>query len=156
MRVRDRVAAVAAFCLVLLIAPVGAQSDERIILQFQRAADSYAFASRQADRGGPPPVMLEEGLMFTPTVSAVLRARIAVAMRTSDCVAEPQSDNFVVPRVRESASATQPLAACLVPVLPKLPVELEYRTAGVTLVLVDAKRQLVVDVLHGAFPVSSQ
>jgi hypothetical protein len=37
--------------------------------------------------------------------------------------------------------------------LPKLPPELDYRSAGVALVLVDAHAGLVVDVLHGAFPV---
>jgi hypothetical protein len=36
--------------------------------------------------------------------------------------------------------------------LPKLPPELEYRSMGVALMVIDVHAGLVVDVLHGAFP----
>ena len=52
--------------------------------------------------------------------------------------------------MKSQAAARRP--ACLAAVLPRLPEELEYRVVGVTLVLVDVHANLVVDVLHGAFP----
>jgi hypothetical protein len=36
--------------------------------------------------------------------------------------------------------------------LPRLPDELEHRARGVALVLVDTHANLIVDVLHAAFP----
>jgi hypothetical protein len=41
---------------------------------------------------------------------------------------------------------------CIASVLPPLPNELEYRAAGVALLLADAHVHVVVDVLHAAFP----
>jgi hypothetical protein len=41
-------------------------------------------------------------------------------------------------------------------VLPRLPEELEYRVASVALILLDTHANMVVDVLHGAFPLSEE
>jgi hypothetical protein len=57
-----------------------------------------------------------------------------------------------VPRPNDDAGGAMPIAACLVAVLPRLPAELEYRARGVALVLVDTHADMVVDILHAAFP----
>jgi hypothetical protein len=47
---------------------------------------------------------------------------------------------------------TTGLPACVLRVLPRLPEELEYRQTGVVIILLDTHANMVVDVLHGAFP----
>lgn len=126
-----------------------AQADAAVILQFERAADSYAFAHRQDDRRGTTPARLVEGEFFTPLVAAAFRARIS---GVSGCnTPERGEGGAVVPPVNTSAAGAVPLPACLIAVLPHLPEELEYRAAGVALILADAHRGTVVDVLHAAF-----
>lgn len=44
------------------------------------------------------------------------------------------------------------LPDCVLAVLPRLPEELEYRESGVVMILLDPHANMVVDVLHGAFP----
>ena len=123
------------------------QIDEGVILQFQRAADSYAFQHRQTERRGAAPAPLVEGAVFTPQVAAEFRRRLGAA----GC--EPVSNQeFVVPRVNSSTEGTRPLPPCMSAALPKLPPELEYRTAGVALILADAHLHIVVDILHAALP----
>ena len=123
--------------------------DDQTLLQFQRAADSYAFAHRQDDRRGRAPSSFAEGAFFTPQVAATLRARILIG----GCELPGTGDrDFVVPRVNAATDRTRAVSPCLVAVLPKLPPELEYRSAGVVLVLADAHLHIVVDVLHAAFP----
>jgi hypothetical protein len=127
--------------------------DAAAITAFQRAADNYAFTHRQVERRHGTPAAVLEGALFTPTVAAAFRARIAIAIRRVACEPpEPPSVNFVVPRVNTSASGTLALSPCIAAVLPRLPVELAYRTAGVALLLVDAHTGVVVDVVHAAFP----
>jgi len=58
----------------------------------------------------------------------------------------------VVPTPNQDATGTRPIGGCLADVLPRLPAELEYRARGVALVLVDSHANLVVDILHAAFP----
>ena len=143
----------AAVCGLLLPLSISAkaQSADAAILQFQRSADSYAFAVRQEKHQHIVRAPLEEGAMFTPQVAFVLRGRIAVAVRNTHCAIEPTGD-FVVPRVNDSAVTTRPLVPCLSTTLPRLPPELEYRIAGVALILADTNRHVVVDILHSAFP----
>ena len=125
--------------------------DASAILQFQRAADSYAFAQRQDERRGASAVLRAEGELFTPIVGAAFRARIRAA--SVECNTPGRGEgSFVVPSVNTSAAGTEVLPACLAAVLPHLPSELEYRGAGMALILIDAHRNLVVDVLHAAFP----
>lgn len=153
--------------LLWVAANVGAQPlpANVAIAQFQRAADAYAFQHRQIERraGNKPDqaamaralrmarAVPAEGSLFTATVSAAFRRRIAEALRGGRC-AQATEASAVVPRASDDAATTHPLAACVDTVLPRLPEELVYRTAGVSLLLVDKHARLVIDVLHGAFP----
>jgi len=144
---------VTAIVALALVPPVAAQARQQIdtglIVQFQRAADSYAFHHRQTERRGASPAPLIEGAFFTPQVAAAFRDRI----RTSGCeVPQGRSGDFAVPRPNESSEGTGALPSCLSAVLPALPAELEYRVSGVALLLADAHLHIVVDVLHAAFP----
>jgi hypothetical protein len=126
------------------------QSDAAVILQFERAADTYAFTHRQDDRRGTAPARLVEGEFFTPIAAASFRARIR---SVAGCNARAHGEGgYEVPAVNASAASTDPLPQCIAVVLPPLPEELEYRVAGVALLLADAHRNVVVDVLHAAFP----
>lgn len=138
--------------LAIAVVAVRAQDfgDTATITQFQRAADAYAFTHRQTDRRGTNPAELKEGAMFTPVVAAAFRVRIDAALRAG-CSAGA-GDQFEVPRVNGPASGAAPVPPCIAAMLPRLPEELEYRISGVVLVLTDAHRLIVVDVLHGAFP----
>lgn len=49
--------------------------------------------------------------------------------------------------VNTPATGTKPISDCLRNALPALPDELEYRSAGTVLLLVDTHANLVVDVL---------
>jgi hypothetical protein len=151
MKINGRAAGILFIVAILCAGASSAQTfpDDQSMLQFQRAADSYAFAHRQNDRRGRAPSPFVEGEFFTPMVAATFRARIL----NGGCELPGTGDrNFVVPRVNAATDGTRPLSPCLVALLPKLPAELEYRSAGVVLVLVDAHLHIVMDVLHGAFP----
>lgn len=141
------------------------QADVEAIIRFQRAADTYAFTHRQTERrlGGDPDRDAlsrgmrvarpgQEGDLISPVVGEVFRTRLDRAIRTGQCTAPAQGTDFRVPRVNESARGTATLPACLAAVLPKLPPELEFRSAGPALLLVDVHADLVIDVLHGALP----
>jgi hypothetical protein len=145
-------------------APFG---DAAAMTQFQRSVDSYAFLHRQVQRqlgeGADRDAMAAglhaarpaaaDGDIFSPVIAAAFRSRIAFARRTPGCATEsgdvPISE---VPRVEFLTMHTQPVPRCIADVLPRLPQELEYRVAGVALILVDTHANMVVDVLHGAFP----
>jgi hypothetical protein len=127
--------------------------DAQVMLEFVRAADSYAFSHRQTDRRGAPAKARLEGSMFTPMVAQAFRARIARAAAAADCrlPAASQTD-FVVPVVNGASAGSRELPSCVGAMLPRLPAELEYRVSGVALLLADAHLEIVVDVVHGAFP----
>ncbi len=125
-------------------------ADVEAITAFQRSADAYAFTHRQTDRRGTTPDRRVEGEFFTPRIAAVFRARIRGGLLHHACDALPGT-SFVVPPVNAGIENTEPVSSCLGALLPKLPEELEYRVAGVALVLADAHRHVVVDVLHAAF-----
>jgi hypothetical protein len=144
---------VIAIAVLALVPPVAAQArqpmDAAVIVQFQRAADSYAFHHRQTERRAAPPAPLVEGAFFTPMVAAAFRDRI----RTSGCeIPQGSASESAVPRLNQSSEGAGPLPQCLSAVLPALPAELEYRVSGVALLLADAHLHIVVDVLHAAFP----
>jgi hypothetical protein len=143
-------------CVLMLVAgTAGAQTaflDSEAVVQFQRAADAYAFAHRQGDRRGTRAPAVE-GALFTPPVAAALRVRIQNAKSRAGCDLPVAGDlDFTVPRVNAPDAGTRALPPCLDAVLPRLPPELEYRFAGSALVLADAHLKVVVDVLHAAFP----
>jgi len=118
-----------------------------------RLAHAIRFERRDAAAGD----------IFGPEVGDFFRARLAIVGRAAGL--EPTFD--VSPLVDDDAAActttpavnskvswaagvpiTEPVARAL----PTLPLELEYRVAGRTLVLVDVAANLVVDVLLEAMP----
>jgi hypothetical protein len=159
---------VAVSCASILSAQDG-HGDAAAMTQFQRGVDSYAFLHRQvqhrlgvtADRNAMAAGLraarpsAADGDYFTPIIAAAFRNRIAIAARTQGCrIAASDTMSSEVPRLGDLAIATQAIPGCLLSVLPRLPEELEYRAAGVALILVDTHANVVVDVLHGAFPAS--
>lgn len=154
MFTRHRTATAMAIVVVFAIAG-GAQTApaDQAIVQFQRAADAYAFTHRQTERRGAAVTPAIEGALFTPQAAAALRLRIQSALGASGCELSGVSDGgSVVPRVNGGIDGTAAVPACIAAALPKLPAELEYRTAGVALILADAHLHIVIDVLHAAFP----
>ena len=126
--------------------------DAQVMIEFQRAADSYAFGHRQTERRGTTPVARQEGAIFTPVVAAAFRARIRAAVNRPTCDAPRASEpDFVVLRVNASTAGSQDAPSCIATMLPGLPTELEYRVSGIALLLIDAHLAIVVDVLHAAF-----
>ena len=147
--------------------------DVRAIVDFQRAADAYAFMHRQvemrlqlAHRGwqDSDPVSTAElaaaiaarrpvtaPRLFTPRVSAAFREMAARASRAAACdPGELRSGAWEMRHdVNTPATGTTPLAPCIQEALPQLPDELEYRSSGTMLVIVDSHANLVVDVLPG-------
>lgn len=146
-----------------------AADQPRAIVDFQRAADSYAFLHRQVERrlgvphqrstleaselaaaiiadrarGSLPP-------LFTPAVVVAFRQLAAQSMRAGCDVGELRTGVWEMSHgVNAPATGTRPISGCLVDVLPRLPAELEYRTAGTVLLVVDGHANLVVDVLPG-------
>jgi hypothetical protein len=141
-------------------------------VEFQRAVDAYAFQHRQIERklglahrragdpGGVGSAELaaalraeragaSEGHLFTPAAAAVFRDVLARVTRLPGCDAGDLRTGGAPPvRVNGPAASTQRLNACVSDVLPRLPDELEYRSAGAALVLVDMHTDLVVDVLR--------
>jgi hypothetical protein len=140
--------------------------DAPAITQFQRSVDAYTFQHRQVQRrlgeGADQSLMAAgmhaarpsaaDGDFFTPIVAAAFRNRIAVALRAPECKITASGTSSEVPRVGALTIGTAPVPACVLKVLPHLPEELEYRAASVVLLLVDTHANMVVDVLHGAFP----
>lgn len=128
--------------------------DAAVMLEFQRAADSYAFSHRQLERRGEGAAIGAEGTLFTPLVADAFRKRIRRAAAGACKVSDTVILDFSVPRVNMRVDAP-PVPDCVRSVLPPLPDELDYGVAGVALLLVDAHLHIVVDVLHAAFPVSA-
>jgi hypothetical protein len=155
MKISGRIACSLALVTMLGRLATGAQtfSNDQALLQFQRAADSYAFGHRQAERRGGVPSRAVEGTLFTPLAAAAFRSRIATALKRAGCSLSERNDrDFVVPGVNAPSAGTGDVPTCVALALPKLPPELEYRRAGVALLLADAHLHVVVDVLHAAFP----
>lgn len=144
-------------------------SEEQALLQFQRAADTYALQHRHAERqlGGTPSqgamaaelkverTVPGEGMLFTPLATAAFRNRIQLVLSKGRCAGPVGSESSIVPRPNAAATGTVALSECVVAALPKLPPELGYRAAGVALLLIDVHAGLVVDVMHGAFPLKN-
>ena len=147
-------------------------ADTRAVVEFQRAADSYAFLHRQVEnrldlahrRAGRPIDDIEsrelaaaiiaqrsnapEGTLFTPAVVMLFRQRAARAARVPDCdPGELRSGVWEMFDVNSPATGTEPVNRCIANALPALPDELEYRSGGTVLLLVDTHANLVVDVL---------
>ena len=156
-----------AVAMVTTVATLDArQADLAAVVEFQRAADAYAFQHRQVERRAAGATARDamaagmralrprarDGDFFTPLVAAAFRSRLARALKSPGCSLGPATADFAVPRPNQDAGAAPAIPACAADVLPQLPPELEYRAAGVALLLVDTHAGLVVDVLHAAFP----
>ena len=152
--------------------------DEHVTVEFQRAADRYAFMHRQAERrlgfkhlkAGETVGEIESdelaaairadrtrtspGEFFTFEMAGVIKTRLIHARRAGCDVGELQSGMSGVLRINGPATTTNPLPECVVAALPHLPPELEYRSSEGVLVLVDGHADLVVDVLPGPLAVT--
>ena len=141
--------------------------DAAAMVQFQRSVDAYAFQHRQVQRRlgeGVDQNALAAGLraarpsaadgtFFTPMIAAAFHNRIATALRRPGCaIVLVGTSSSEVPRVGFLTMNASSLPDCVLSVLPRLPEELEYREAGVVMLLLDTHANMVVDVLHGAFP----
>lgn len=101
-----------------------------------------------------------EGDIFTPDISAEIRRLIGLAMQHGNAPHVRQSLQHSEPvelhlRVNDNYPEQVPLQTTpptLLENLPKLPPEIEYRITGRDLVLLDAKVNLVIDVIRAVFP----
>lgn len=145
--------------------------DERVLLELQRAADSYAFMHRQVERrlglshraAGEPMTPIESaelasairterprsspGEFFTPAVASAIRTRLMTARRSGCDPGELQSGIWRVPAIYGLANSAHAVPDCIVAVLPRLPIELEFRSTEGVLVLVDPHADLILDFL---------
>ena len=170
-------------CLMLALAGIAPAQDmfpdERALLEFQRAADSYAFLHRQVERklgmahraGGMPgdrveaaelaaAIRLERprtspGEFFTVSAAYAIRTRLMAAWRRGCDPGELQSGSWGVLRIYGAADLTRDLPECVIRALPPLPPELTFRSTEGVLVLVDMHAGLVVDVLPGPIAVTT-
>jgi hypothetical protein len=161
------------FCLAAIVcgtATARAQQsfgDVAAMTQFQRSVDAYAFDHRQVQRrlGGTVDQKAmaagmraarpsaADGDFFEPIIAVAFRSRIANALRAEGCkIGSSGFRSSEVPGVGTHPVGTHPVPGCLLSVLPRLPEELEYRSASAVLILLDTHANTVVDVLHGAFP----
>jgi hypothetical protein len=142
--------------------------DARAILEFQRAADSYAFMHRVVERKLAAEDELVTGLraarpnarpgsFFTPAAQTAFRNRLAKLLRNPDCAADLEKlaqrgagatlqvqDQF--PPDLDDATGT-----CVARGLPHLPDELQYAVLGHDLLLIDRHARIVLDVLADSF-----
>jgi hypothetical protein len=112
-----------------------------------------AHAIREARKSAGP------GDIFTPEISAVIRHLVDSAMQSAGKRIEASLRHAEPVQLRlhvnESYPANVPLQSTppsLLTNLPPLPKELEYRVAGHDLILLDAKANLVVDLIESAIP----
>jgi hypothetical protein len=142
----------------LLCAGVFAGDDQRAVVEFQRAADAYAFLHRQVERRvGRDAAALAAGIiderprpsvLFTPEVVAMFRDAALGALRAGCDAGELRTGVWELSHEPYGwATGSRTVSPCMVAALPHLPDELEYRSAGTVLLLVDPHANLVVDVL---------
>ena len=153
--------------------------DVRATLEFQRAADSYAFMHRQAERRlglahrkageavneigsdelaaaiRAERTRTSPGEFLTPAIAGVIGSRLIGARRSGCPLGELESGSRRVLRINGPATGTNQPPECVMAVLPYLPPELEYRSTDGVLVLVDGHANLVVDVLPGPLSLTS-
>jgi|HubBroStandDraft_6_1064221.scaffolds.fasta_scaffold1040344_2 hypothetical protein len=109
-------------------------------------------AVREARKDAQP------GEVFTPEISAEIRRLIAIAMhpdgpeiRQSLRSAEPVQLHLAINEKYPDGVPLQTTPPSLLENLPALPPEIEYRITGQDLVLLDAKANLVIDIIRGVF-----
>ena len=157
--------------LIVMLCIVGsavATSAQRPLIDFQRATDAYAFLHRQVERrlgyphqpdavdasGLAAAIITERGrsetpsAFFTPSVVVIFRELAIDAVHHGCDAGELRTGAWeMFHGVHSPASGTRQVTACIAAALPDLPDELEYRSAGTVLLLVDPHANLVIDVL---------
>lgn len=112
-----------------------------------------ARATREARRDA------KQGDIFTPEISGEIRRLTTMAMQPGDGAHIGQSLRHAEPvhihlNVNDRYPQRVPLQSTppsLLENLPRLPPEIEYRVIGTDLVLLDAKADLIIDVIPGMF-----
>ena len=142
-------------------------AQTRPIVEFQRAADAYAFLHRQVERRLGMPhqrAMIDapelaaaiiaerrragQPALFTPAVVSTFRELAAGALHHGCDAGELRTGAWeMFHGVDSPATGSHPVSPCIAEALPALPEELEYRSAGTVLLLVDTHANLVIDVL---------
>lgn len=118
------------------------------------ASDALAGAIRRARPGA------EVGTIFNGAVSAVIKRRIADAVRNQQLVAvladiDDEATPGPSPKVHLRLPVTAQMATmppALLKVIPALPKELEYRIIGRYLILRDVDASLILDYIPQAVP----
>ena len=127
------------------------KSQAEITARATKLATSIIAARAQAKPGD----------IFTPEFSALVATLIKQEYsRRPDSVRETREDQQdevpdFVPKVNELYPTTYPLAtfpATLLPILPQLPEQLEYRVVQSYLVLRDIEANVILDVMPNAVP----
>lgn len=99
------------------------------------------------------------GDIFTPEIAAEIRRLTAMAVQGSDGEsirrslrhAEPVQLYLEINRTYPRSAPLQSTPPSLLENLPPLPPEIEYRIAGRDLILLDAKANLILDLIRGVF-----
>ena len=120
--------------------------------QLTNASDALAGAIERSRQGA------QAGTIFTPPVAAVLKRRIAEAVRTRQLAPaladiDDEGTSGPAPKVHLRLPVTAQMATmppALLKVLPPLPKELEYRILGKHLVLRDVDASLILDYIPAA------
>lgn len=129
--------------------PTGSQAE--IAARANGLAQAIAVA-----RGGA-----KQGDIFTPEISSIIATLIKEEYaRRTDTVLETRDDQQdelpdFVPQVNQVYPTTYPLATfppALLPILPALPEQLEYRVVQNYLVLRDVEANVILDYLPNAVP----
>lgn len=127
------------------------KSQEEIAVRATRLADAIVAARPQAKQGD----------IFTPEVATVIATLVSQEYgRRSEPVQETRDDQQeelpdFVPTVNQLYPTTYPLATfppTLLPLLPALPDQLEYRIVQHYLILRDVEANLIVDFMPNAVP----
>ena len=128
------------------------------------AAEISAASDLLADTIRKARPRARQGDFFDADAARVIRARLGDQVRSSKSTVSVASigderGTFRHPRIylrfpAEAGMATMP--STLLPLLPTLPDELEYRIVGEYLVLRDVKAALILDYLPGAIPRNSR
>jgi hypothetical protein len=135
--------------------PLEVSTDMRKV---RTAMDALASRIHAARRGA------HQGDVFTPDIAALFRRRIATSLTPEDIEAvlsdREEGDPIVAPRLSVNDRWPERAPFNFVPpqllaALPPLPVELQYRIIGRSLVLWDHHADLIVDFLPGAFTVTT-
>jgi hypothetical protein len=122
--------------------------------QLTNASDVLAGAIERSRQGA------HVGSIFNEPVAAVIKRRIADAVRTEQLVStladiDDEGGAGPSPKVHLRLPVTAQMAtmpSALLKVLPPLPKELEYRILGSYLVLRDVDASLILDYIPGAVP----